>query len=80
MESGFFEYSCEAWVEQEGMKKFHGVVYADTFTNAMYELEHYYGNIENITLQGLEPSNVYDFEEGTVGFSLTVDKNGDICD
>lgn len=79
MESGFFEYSCEAWVE-EGMKKFHGVVYADTFTNAMYELEHYYGNIENVTLQGVEPSNVYDFEEGTVGFSITVDTNGKICD
>lgn len=79
MENGFFEYSCEAWIDGEGTKKVHGVVYADTFANAMYELERYYGNIENVKLQGVEPCNVYEFEEGTVGFSITVDENGNVC-
>lgn len=80
MDFGFFEYSCNFWdTEEEKMKTVHGVVYAKTFGDAVYELEQYYDYIESLKLQGIEPSNVYEFEEGTVGFSLTVNEKGEIC-
>lgn len=64
MEFGFFKYTCDFWNEEEKkIKTVHGLVYSDTFANAMYELEKYYGCIENVKLQGEEPSNIYEFKK-----------------
>lgn len=77
--TSFFEYSCRCWDgEVNGMRTFHGVVYADSFSHAMQELDHYYDMVENVHLQVLNPCNVYEFEEGTVGFTLIVDEKGEV--
>ena len=75
---GFFEYKCEFWdVETSEMEKIQGVVYADSYANAVYELEHYYDMIENLELHGIESCNVYEFNEGAVNFHLEVNENGE---
>jgi len=72
---GFFEYICEYYNDiEKKMQKVHGVIYSNSFANAMKEAEFYYPNIENIKIQGVEPCNVYEFEEGTVIFSILVDE------
>jgi hypothetical protein len=73
MEEGFFEYVCEFWDEvDKKMNVAYGLTYADSFTNAMYQIEAYYGkNIENIKLYGLEPSTVYELNNPT-NFLITV--------
>lgn len=80
-EFGFFEYTCEFYddIEKE-MRTVHGVIFSDSFANAMKEAELYYHDIENIKIQGIEPCNIYEFEEGPISFSLSVNeketKNG----
>lgn len=64
-ESGFFNYFCNYYNEiTEEMESAKGVVYADTYANAVYELEHFYENICDVKLEGLEPGPpIYQFEE-----------------
>lgn len=73
MEKGFFEYKCEYWDDFSGdIKTTHGVTYAKTCSDAMLNIEKYYGNIENIFLQPLESFPVYDFTEHPFVFNLIV--------
>lgn len=62
---GFFNYSCNYYDEfTEKMEFVKGIVYADTYENAAYELEHFYEYISDIRLEGLEPGPpVYQFKE-----------------
>jgi hypothetical protein len=73
MEEGFFEYICEFWNEIDGkMDTVFGITYADSFTNAMNQIEKYYGHtIESVKLYGLEPSSVYELNNPT-NFLITV--------
>ena len=76
MESGFFEYVCDFYdeTEQNNLETAYGVIYSDNYSNAVYELQQYYGNINTITITQLEKSNVYDFEIDPSIFSLKVNK------
>ena len=75
MEPGFFEYICIYWDEFDNdFETVHGVVYADSWSEATHKIEKYYDNIENIFIQGLEPSPVYEFESHPVKFQLTVEE------
>lgn len=78
-EKGFFEYECKFYDDYEKkMENVKGVVYADTLTKAMTELELYYGAIEDVKLKQFNaPCDVYEFKEGSVNFHLTVDENGE---
>ena len=67
MDYGFFEYICDYWDEK--MVTARGVVYASTFADAVDKIEKYYDHIDNIQLQSLEPSSVYDFENDSIIFS-----------
>ena len=76
MESGFFEYTCIYWDEDnDKFETVHGVTYAESWSDAMYKIEKYYENIENIFIQGLEPFSVYEFESHPVKFQLTIKEN-----
>lgn len=79
-ENGFFEYECKFYDDYEKrMMEVKGVVYADTLTKAMTELELYYGDIEDVKLkQFCTPCDVYEFKEGSVNYHLTVDENGEV--
>lgn len=73
----FFEYTITYWDTTDfNMKDAHGVVYAPSFEKAISNLEKYYDDINIISLQSIEPSNIYEFEKGTIGFILTVNKKG----
>lgn len=74
--NGFFEYTCNFFDHtiDDNIIKVHGVVYASSFKDAMEKLESYYGEIDNIKLTIVEISDVYEFEEGTVNFTITVNK------
>ncbi len=65
MENGFFNYSCNYYDEITKKMEFtKGIVYADTYANAVYELEHFYENICDLKLEELEPGPpVYQFKE-----------------
>lgn len=61
-EYGYFEYVCKFWDEEENkMITRSGVVFSYCYADAMAELERYYGDIETIEFHGLEPCNVYEF-------------------
>lgn len=60
--SGFFKYTCIAFEDNNTeATTFCGLVYASSYSDAVYELEHYYDEIELLKIEGLEPSNVYEF-------------------
>ena len=70
-EYGFFEYEVEYWDSFiEKMTFSRGVIYADTFTNAVENLENYYEGIEKFTIYGLEPTSVYEFNYDNNNFKL----------
>ena len=76
MENGFFEYKCKYWDEiSKDFKIVYGVTYANSYSEAMYNIEKSYNCIENIFLVGLESSLVYDFTQDPISLSLiTVEK------
>lgn len=63
MGNGFFVYSCIFFDEIDNKKAdATGVVYSDTYTNAVAELEKYYGAIDHLKIHGLEEGPpVYEF-------------------
>ena len=65
MDSWFWEYTLEYWMEEQGMEIGKGFVYASSFSDAAAKLEHYYGkDIEEIRL--LKPvfeGDVFDFND-----------------
>ena len=71
MENGFFEYKVKYWDEfdTDENNKFgkmniaYGVVYAASFKEATEKIEQYYDKIENITIYGLAPYSVYEFND-----------------
>lgn len=69
MENGFFNYSCNYYDEITKKMEFaKGIIYADTYVGAVYELEHFYENICDLKLEGLEPGPpIYQFKEGKDG-------------
>lgn len=70
-EYGFFEYEIEYWDPfTEKMTTSRGVVYADTFTNAVKNLEKHYEGIEKFTIYGLEPFSVYEFNYDDNNFKI----------
>lgn len=77
MKKGFFEYTCTFWDEcAKDIKTVHGVVFTNSFTNAMYEIERCYGedNINSISFAVNEnfSSKVFEFETDPVNFTLHV--------
>jgi methionine salvage enolase-phosphatase E1 len=74
-----FQYSCKIYDTNENETKIiQGIIYADNFTNAINKLKYYYDCIETIKIKNVEYHNVYDFQNGTIGFSIIVDENGKI--
>ena len=73
----FFEYICNYYDDIENdFKEGHGVIYACSFTDAMHNVQCYYDNIENVSIFNLGISDIYEFEEDSSIFSVTVNKNG----
>lgn len=77
MNKGFFEYICTFWDEcAKDIKTVHGVVFTNSFTNAMYEIEKCYGedNINSVSFAINEnfSSKVFEFETDPVNFTLYV--------
>ena len=65
MEKGFFEFKAEICYGGE-MSIEKGVVFAETFTEAMALIEDYYGlELCSISMAGLEPNPVYILEGDT---------------
>ena len=65
MEKGFFEFKAEICYDSE-MSTEKGVVFAETFTEAMALVEGYYGlELCSISMTGLEPNPVYILEGDT---------------
>ena len=61
--SGFFEYTCTFWDEDEHKiitKK--GVIHTITYTEAAAALELYYGQIESMSFEWVDEGEVYEFE------------------
>jgi len=82
MKKGFFEYTCTFWDECiRDIKTTHGVVFTNSFTNAMYEIEKCYGedNINSISFAINEnfSSNVFEFETDPVNFTVYVKESED---
>lgn len=62
---GFFKYEVFYWDEiekKEAVNK--GITYADSYKNAVYNIEKYYGNnnIISLNIQGEEPDPCYELE------------------
>lgn len=82
MEKGFFEYTCTFWDEYaRDIKTTHGIVFANSFTNAMYEIGKCYGedNINSIsfTINENFSSKVFEFETDPINFALYVKESED---
>lgn len=77
MEYGFYEYICE-WFDEDNMKmtNVHGVIFAENFADAAYELTNYYGEdmIDTMQIVALEPGSVYEFENGASTFNFTIEE------
>ena len=75
MECGFFEYTCDFFDEESmEMKTYHGLIYAEDYCDAVYEISKYYGEefIDKLSVSALEPGCVYEFENGAVNFKLSI--------
>lgn len=71
-ENGFFEYTVTFWDDfDKKMKIKHGVTYAESYSDALYNIEQYYEHVENVYIQGLEPMSCYCFEDDSVIFNLS---------
>ena len=77
-DNGFYEYKVTFWDDFKGeMKSVCGVTYASTFTEAVDKIEKNYCTVENINIFGLEPYDVYEFNEEQNNFKIKEeDKNG----
>lgn len=63
-DNGFYEYKVTFWDDfQKEMKSVCGVTYASTFAEAIDKIETYYCTIQSITIVGLEPCNIYEFDD-----------------
>ena len=84
MEKGFFEYKVE-WFDEFNTDEKHphgqlviskGVCYASTYAKAVKKIEKDYSMIENITINGLEPSFCFDIKHDPYKLDGEVLKGG----
>ena len=54
---------CVSYINEGGIKKGHGVVFAESYAEAAQRLEKYYDNIVDIKLFMNDKSYIYEFEE-----------------
>ena len=67
-----FEYVINYWCDiDEKEKKAHGVTFANSYSDAMTNIEDYYGDciIDVLSLFGWEEQTVYEFEQTQNEFS-----------
>lgn len=72
-EKGFFEYIVRFFDEDSvNEQETYGVTFAESFAEAIYNIEKAYSNIENVKVQGLEPSYCYDFHYDSILFNYNI--------
>lgn len=77
--NSYYEYVVKVWDElDEEVVSCQGVTYAALYSKAVQNIEEYYGkeNIQDIKIQTIESSPVYDFkdESSNAFFKITVEE------